>query len=185
MTNYPRTFLKAAAWILTAEGGYVDHPLDAGSATNYGVSLRYLKAKGKAGDINGDAVVDTHDIRCLSEARATKLYYHDFWLACRCDGIPFPIALVLFDMAVNSGPKKAAMCLQSEVNAKMDGIIGPKTIRAVMRYNIRDLTLHFLSRRAEHYHHIVRGNTSQAVFHRGWLNRLFHLQQFINDQKTR
>ena len=183
MTKYSQQFLNAVGWIFLAEGGYVDNPLDAGGATIFGVSLRYLKAKGKAGDINGDGVVDNLDIRNLTKASASKLYYYDFWMPCQCYELPYPIALCLFDMAVNSGPKKAAMLLQSTVNAKMDGIVGPKTIRAVVSRNADDLVSAYLANRAEFYHHIVRANSSQAVFLGGWFSRLFHLQQHI--YKTR
>ena len=45
------TFEDAIPTILRHEGGFNNDPVDAGGATNYGVSLRWLKAQGLLEDL--------------------------------------------------------------------------------------------------------------------------------------
>ena len=51
-------FDTAFRHLLGEEGGYVNHPADRGGATNWGISLRFLKAEGKI-DANRDG---RHDL---------------------------------------------------------------------------------------------------------------------------
>ena len=54
-------FGLAHAFTAKWEGGFVNHPNDPCGATNYGVSLRWLKDDGI--DVNGDSRIDLADIR--------------------------------------------------------------------------------------------------------------------------
>ena len=45
---------RAADHVLKVEGGYVDDANDAGGATNWGISLRFVKQSGVDLDIDGD-----------------------------------------------------------------------------------------------------------------------------------
>ena len=52
--------------VLIHEGGYSDHPNDAGGVTKFGISLRYLRDAGHAlGDVDRDGDIDADDIRAL------------------------------------------------------------------------------------------------------------------------
>ena len=82
---------------------------------------------------------------------------------------------------MHHGPRKSIVLLQQTLGVKADGINGAITQKAAWRYEsgwkvaLADL----LSRRAQFMHNIVLADASQAKFLRGWLKRLFDLQQFI------
>lgn len=175
-------FQIALAWLFKTEGGYVNDPDDPGGATRYGISLRYLKTKGKLGDINGDGIIDVDDIEVLDKPQAALFYLTDFWHTCQCDELPLPLAIIVFDQAVNTGVGTASRCLQAHVHAKVDGVIGPVTLAAVATHFYRNPTwfiASYLGKRATYYHDITLANSSLSKFLKGWFNRLFELQQFI------
>lgn len=112
MTTSP-AFQKAVALILKHEGGYVNDPRDPGGETNFGISKR---------------AYPNEDIRGLTRERAAALYHRDYWQAIRGDELPFPLALVTFDMAVNAGVGAAVRHLQEALAVPVDGKLGPQTI---------------------------------------------------------
>ena len=52
------------------------------------------------------------DIAALTPEAAAAIYYHDWWQRYRYGELPGPIAVKLFDLAVNIGPDHAARCMQ-------------------------------------------------------------------------
>ena len=172
----------ALDWIFLAEGGDSDDVDDPGGTTRYGISLRYLKSKGSVGDIDGDGDVDAHDIRALTREKVAEFYKQDFWQKCYCHKLPAPLAVIIFDQAVNTGVRTTARMLQSQLNVKVDGIIGPITAKAAsdafQRHSQWFITS-YLGKRAQYYTDITRANSSLSKFLHGWFNRLFHLQQYV------
>ncbi len=60
-------FEKAVEKVLEHEGGYVDHKNDPGGATNYGISLRFVKqSTGIDLDVDGDGDIDADDIKAMT-----------------------------------------------------------------------------------------------------------------------
>lgn len=160
-----QNFQHALNWILAAEGGYVHDPDDAGGETHFGISKRSYPAL---------------NIKTLTRAQAVDIYRKDFWRRYRLDELPLPVALVVFDTAVNSGAYYATVFLQQAVGARADGILGDKTIVATLARDPRWIVSEYLGRRALYCHDIVLANSSQARFLRGWFNRLFDLQTYIH-----
>lgn len=108
-------FQKAVALILKHEGGYVNDPRDPGGETNFGISKR---------------AYPNEDIKALTPQRAALLYHRDYWLAIKGDELPYPIALITFDMAVNAGVGTAIKLLQRALKVEVDGKLGPQTLAA-------------------------------------------------------
>jgi lysozyme family protein len=102
--------------LLGHEGGYVNHSADPGGETRWGISKRSYPAE---------------DIKNLSVDRAKQIYKRDFWDKCRCDELPPPLALLVFDASVNCGPSRSVKWLQKAVGANPDGAAGPRTAEAV------------------------------------------------------
>ena len=74
-------FTAAVARVLEHEGGFVDDPVDPGGATNWGISLRYLKKAG-AVDANVDGWLDDDWFSFYAGAGETLANVTD-----PCDGI--------------------------------------------------------------------------------------------------
>ena len=91
-------FEIALAFTLRWEGGYSDHPTDPGGATHYGITQatysKWLSKQGKP---------DAH-VRNITMTEVRQIYYQEYWLKAGCDQTqPLPLAISVFDFAVNSG----------------------------------------------------------------------------------
>lgn len=183
LTPDPRLTSKADAaidFVLAQEGGFVDHPSDPGGATNRGVSLRAVRnldADGRAGfdfDLDADGDVDADDIKLIDELRARAFYRARYWNACRCDEIPWPLSLVVFDAAVNQGVSSAIAGLQRTVRATVDGRIGSKTLaaaRVAMEGDADGTLRRAVVLRLDRY----RALPTAPDFFRGWADRMLLL----------
>lgn len=120
-------FQKSVALILEQEGGFQAKKSDRGNWTSGVVGKGELK--GTKFGISA-MTYPNEDIRALTKERAVELYHRDFWLKIRGDELPFPIAAVTFDAAVNSGPVRAIKWLQRALGVTVDGVIGPVTMGA-------------------------------------------------------
>ncbi len=159
-------FHQAVELVLQHEGGFVDHPRDPGGATKFGITRETLsRARGRP--------VSIDDVRALTRAEAVAVYQRLYWDAVRADELPSGIDLAVFDLAVNSGPVRAARMLQNVLGVPADGIVGPVTLKAAQHADpaetIRRLTrarLGFLGRLA-----------AWPVFGRGWRRRVLAVEQ--------
>jgi len=111
-------FYKAVTRVFRWEGGYSNDPHDRGGETNYGISK---------------SAYPNLDIKNLTPSGAREIYRRDYWDKCNCDKMPYPVALIVFDSAVNQGASTAARMLQKCLDVEIDGVIGPQTIEACKR----------------------------------------------------
>lgn len=148
--------------VLKHEGGYVDHPADPGGATNRGVTK-------KAWEEYVGREVTKDDIRALTVADVTPFYRERYWDVCKCDRLPDGLDYVVFDIAVNSGTRRAARFLQSAVGATADGRIGPVTLASVdsSALSTRELIDIICNRRQKFWESLPTFGT----FGRGWTRR--------------
>jgi lysozyme family protein len=155
-----RAFDLAIAFILSPdiEGEYSNDPLDPGGETRFGVSKRAYPSV---------------NISTLTRDQAVEIYRRDYWDACHCEQFPVPIAIALFDGAVNQGPKKAIKTLQQALGVTPDGIVGDETLEAANRAVPNETLVQYLSRRAMAY------SEGALRYRRGWFVRLFRLQRAI------
>ena len=101
-------FERALPLVLKHEGGYVDHPNDPGGATNLGVTIGTLSSwLGRP--------ATKAEVKALTRATVAPIYRKNYWAAIRGDELPAGLDYAVFDFAVNSGPKRAAMALQRAV----------------------------------------------------------------------
>jgi lysozyme family protein len=162
-------FAQALPFVLAREGGYVDHPLDKGGPTNFGVTQatfdRWLASKGKP----------PRPVKEITDEEVAAVYHADYWLASKCDALPWPASLAHFDAAVNHGPLRAAYMLQEALGVEADGKIGPKTLAAAAAIHPSELVDRLLWIRVKFYQAISKGD--QLVFLRGWLARVLELRR--------
>ncbi|MEM7619819.1 MAG: glycoside hydrolase family 108 protein [Pseudomonadota bacterium] len=155
-------FTKALNHILVYEGGYVDHPLDPGGATNLGITRKVLsRFRGRK--------VSKSEVRLLTHQEAAQIYQKHYWMTCHCDKLPSGLDLAVFDCAVNQGVSRAKKFLQKAVRVKVDGAIGPITLAAVRKANSKKLLTEFMARRMSHYGSLKR---LFQTFGLGWSRRL-------------
>lgn len=173
MANFESAIKKT----LKHEGGYNEVKGDAGGATNFGISLRFLKSIFKdnnTADIDHDGDVDANDIKNLTENQAKKIYYDHFWLANKCIYIESDdVAAKYFDMCVNMGGKQATKLLQQACNhlgheLVVDGVIGQGTLSAVNKIDERVLLTLLRFECIIFYRKLVLGNAELAKFIKGW-----------------
>ena len=175
------TFEKAHDFVSRWEGGYVDNPADPGGATNFGISLRFLKQQGlDIGDIDGDGDIDADDIRNLTAKDAAAIMRREFWDGLGLDDLGKPLcAMVLYDTAVNMGPSYARKLLQKALGVPADGEWGQITRSVLRTCDDRKTAVAMCHIRRARYHELVKGNAALGAFLRGWLRRVDSLEREV------
>lgn len=173
-------FQQAMNFLFSAEGGYGNDTADRGGETKFGISDNRDGLADGLTDVDGDGKPDTA-IKKLTKQQSEQIYYRDYWQAAHCDEIAVAapkLSIVLMDAAVNHGVGTAKRLLQRAAQVKEDGVIGPKTIGVVaLRGDV--LAGVMLDVRESYYRDIVKNNSAQGRFLRGWLKRLSALSHFI------
>jgi lysozyme family protein len=149
--------MRCITVILNNEGGYVNHPHDPGTETNFGITKkRYPQL----------------DIRNITRNQAIEIYFRDYWTKMNLTGIyDENLILHLFDMGVNAGIRTAIKMVQRVVEAQADGITGPETNTLINDYE-GDLVDIYKQERKKYYFTIARRRPDLQVFLSGWLNRI-------------
>lgn len=124
------------------------------------------------------------DIASLTLEQAEEIYIRDYWDKCRCSELPLPLAIVVYDSAVNCGVQSASIWLQKALNKvwgnlEIDGVIGPRTLSAVEQVNPYELATKIVSFRLKRYTSLVRRDSTQRDFILGWMDRAADLLEFI------
>lgn len=158
-------FDAACALVVGAEGGYSADPRDAGNWTGgavYSGELRGTKFGISA------AAYPTLDIKGLTLADAQAIYRRDYWGHMQCDALPAPVALLVFDAAVNQGVWPATRFLQAAADVRQDGEIGPETLAAVGVVDVLTLVGELAWHRDRSYHE----DATWMLYGHGWITRL-------------
>lgn len=149
------------------EGGFVNDPDDPGGATNKGVTQVVYDAWRTAQHLPRQSV------QALTAKEAEAIYENRYWKLCRCDSLPAPVDLVVFDSAVNCGPGRACRWLQHALGVLEDGNVGPKTLAAAREFGPPlELARKVSAIRAAYYRELVAKNPRLKKFLNGWTNRL-------------
>ena len=157
----PDRFDACLPHILHHEGGWADHPKDPGGATMKGITLAVFREwTGKQSTKD--------ELRAISDETVAAIYRKNYWFPSHCDKLPAGVDLIVFDLAVNSGPGRARRFLQEAVGAEPDGIIGAKTLAAVAALPPREVILRLRNRRERFY----KSLNTFATFGKGWMRRL-------------
>lgn len=170
--------------VLYVEGGYVNDPDDSGGSTNFGITESTARKAGYTGEI-----------RDLTREEAIRIYKHLYWDKLHLDAVSHyyeELAFELFDTAVNCGVHRTGIFFQrvlnglnyneklSKPNLSIDGLIGPKTIKALSNYKdirgssgLKVLLSLLDSLQGSYYLSIAEQYPKNKKFLYGWaLNRL-------------
>ncbi len=160
--------------VLKLEGGYVNHPSDRGGPTKFGITQATLSKF-------LERVVTIEDVKNLDIGTAKDIYELRYYRSPRIDKLPKLIQPIVFDCAVNHGPRRAIKFVQEVCSdagfgpLAVDGLMGPKT-KAAAEACVESLgewiIVALVEERQMFYVNIVLADESQLVFLKGWLNRV-------------
>src|SRR5688572_24204811 len=168
-------FENFAGKLLRLEGGYVNHPLDSGGPTKYGVILAVWQEHGYDKDNDGD--IDAEDIKRLTEDDAKYIAKKIFWDYFQADFIlNDSVAQFIVDWGYNSGRKTVAKIVQQLLNLDSDGIIGTQTLTAINCTDQEKLFNKLLIERKVFLNNIIKRKPEKVVFYDGWMNRVNSFQ---------
>ena len=172
-------FNKIFEYILLVEGGYSDDKADKGGKTKYGIIEVEARKYGYQGDM-----------RNLTKDIAEDIYKNKYYLSNNLDKIKDKrVALSIADWTINSGSwglKKAQQTiniLKGDILA-VDGKIGKKSIEAINSANPEMFLIEYHELQRKFYYSIVKSNPSQAIFLKGWLNRVARKEQYIKNMEA-
>ena len=155
-----KNFDQSLKMLLKHEGGYVNHPRDPGGMTNLGVTKRVYEAW-----IGRE--VDEAAMRALTPDDVAPIYRANYWDEVWGDHLPSGVDFSVFDWAVNSGPRRAIKALQRIVGSVSDGVMGPRTMQAVMDMDAEKIIDMMHGERQRFYERLDTFDT----FGRGWTRR--------------
>ena len=170
-------FRYALGVTLAHEGGFVNDPADPGGATQYGISLAFLRARKL--DFTGDGEVDLADVRALTPDTAAQVYRTEFWDRYGYGRLAdVDVAAKVFDLAVNMGPVQAHRCLQRACRAcgehiADDGVLGPLTRDTTNSIAAARLLPALRAEAAGLYRLLVAQQPVRAKWLAGWLKRAY------------
>ena len=151
--------------VLDHEGLWSDDPRDPGGATMQGITLNtYSEYLGR------DATKD--ELRNIPNNHKEDIYRRKYWNLCWCDDLPSGLDMVVFDMAVHSGPGRAIKILQSIVGTKVDGAIGPKTLGCVEEFVLDCGIAHIINDYQDARQHYLEALPVFATYGKGFTRRV-------------
>lgn len=179
-------FEKALKLVGLAEGGYSNDPRDSGGETICGL------ARNKNPDLSiwqtldawkERGVTDGKELDRMARAdlhfmgRVKAVYRGRYWNTVSCDILPPLLRYPMFSCCVNCGTKAAIEILQKSAGAKIDGKLGPLTLKAVQTTDIHILYNAFLTNWRGYYTKLVRAKPALNVYLKGWLARVDNVER--------
>ena len=127
-------FDQAFRIVVGEEGGFTTNPADPGNWT--GGACGRGECRGTRYGVSAAAYPDI-GIATLTLDAARAIYRRDYWDRVQGDLLPPPLALLVFDAAVNNGVGRAVRWLQQASGVPPDGVMGAHTLAAVAALHAR------------------------------------------------
>lgn len=167
-----RGFDRALPHVLIHEGGKVDHPKDPGGRTNRGVTQRVYNAWRSKSNL------PPRDVYLIDDMEVAAIYRFQYWDAVMGDRLPEGVGYVVFDGAVNSGPKQSIKWLQRALGSlytgNIDGVMGAITLDAVAAYDDHDELIAKIIDRRETF---LKALKTWSTFGKGWARRITQVEK--------
>lgn len=157
-SNFP----AALVHVLKYEGGFVNHPLDPGGATNLGITKATLER-------HRGTRVTVADVKALTLEEAALIYRRFYWEPAACDRLQPGLDVAVFDAAVNQGVGRASRLLNRAMGLPASPRISEATLSAAARRNAEATLIEFMALRMRAYGSLTR---LFRTFGLGWSRRL-------------
>lgn len=149
---------------LVYEGGNVDHPDDPGGATRQGVTQAVYDG------YRDNLKLPRRHVFQMTDQERNAIYRNQYWNAIKGDRLPLGVDFVVFDGAVNSGPKQSVLWLQRALGTvKVDGLLGEATIAATCAYPNHD---ELVARICDQRLRFLQALRTWKTFGKGWRRRV-------------
>lgn len=169
-------FKQAYQLVLTNEGGYVNDPDDPGGETYKGIARKLHSSW------NGWQAIDNlkHqqgfpgnlDLDIILQSTVEEFYRINFWVPMNGNQIiNQQVANSIFDFGVNAGLSTSVSLAQTVVNAKADGVLGPKSLAAINSFDAEHFIDSFTIAKITRYINIVRNRPESKKYFFGWVSR--------------
>ena len=205
--KYGENYVRCLIFTMSAEGSFSYREADTGGMTYKGISRKwnpkwigwvivdralekypelkipYKKPPASIHKLNFELNVNEE-----LEYLVYDFYYENYYTKCGAWNIGGKLAVVLFDMAVLSGTRRASKSLQKSLNIHfktnlvVDAVIGSGTIK-VLNDVIQDKGLEAVLDRLiyEMKDNLVEASklNGNVVFLAGWMNRVEHIRKYV------
>jgi lysozyme family protein len=133
--------------------------------------------------------VDVADVRALKDhpELVADFYRREYWEPAGGPRLPWPLALLAMDGAVNHGPGPGVVLVQQALGVPADGKVGLHTAQAAATADIARVLTEYQARRGVLYAHVTVNRVAKLlaqgvgreqaiaqgeVFLLGWMRRL-------------
>ena len=206
-SKYGDDYVQCLIFTMNAEGSYSYREADTGLQTYKGISRKWNpkwigwaivdKALEKYPELKIPYKKPPASIHKLNfelnvneelEYLIYDFYYENYYTKCGADRIGGKLAVVLFDMAVLSGTRRASKSLQKclniwfKTNLVVDAVVGSGTIK-VLNEVISNKGLDIV---VEKLIYEMQDNLTEAskldgngVFLKGWMNRVENIKKYV------
>ncbi|TPN79954.1 glycoside hydrolase family 108 protein [Mesorhizobium sp. B1-1-2] len=158
---------ESLARVLVHEGGYVNHLADPGGPTNKGVTQRVYDAYREGSGL------PKRSVKNITDQAVEDIYDRQYWDAVKGDLLPAGVDYVVFDGAVNSGPRRSIMWLQQALRpiytGPIDGDLGVGTLAALKAVNNNDA---LIDRICDTRLNFLKHLSTWRTFGKGWASRV-------------
>ena len=206
--KYGESYVRCLIFTMSAEGSYSYREADTGLQTYKGISRKWNpkwsgwvivdKALEKYPELknpySGKPPASIHklnfelNVNEELEYLIYDFYYENYYTKCGAWNIGGKLAVVLFDMAVLSGTRRASKSLQKclnihfKTNLVVDAVIGSGTIK-VLNEVIQDKGLEAVLDRLiyEMKDNLIEASKLEGneENYRGWMNRIANIEKYV------
>ena len=172
----PANEARAIANIVTAEGGYANHPADPGGVTLEGVIQRVYDADRAARNLPRRPL--TRSMIGTTEwiAERDGIYRRLYWEPCAGPVLPKGVDYIVADMCVNAGIVRGWSMLMRVLGLVTDRPWSPllEILPAIEKKGVRATIRAYGEERRRFYRGLAVARPRMKVFLTGWLNRETH-----------